>query len=683
MCGIAGFLDTHLQLSRAEMGTTVLRMADSLIHRGPDDVGTWVDPAAGIALGHRRLSIVDLSPEGHQPMVSQSGRYVIVFNGEIYNFKDLRDELEGLGYRFRGTSDTEVMLESISHWGLDLAVGSFNGMFAFALWDREERLLHLVRDRLGEKPLYYGWMGKAFLFGSELKALRAHPNFRREWNRDAAALFLRHNYVPAPYSIYRGISKLEPGALLTLPLGTGVRTPSIRRYWSARQAAEAGIATPFEGDQQDALNELDRVLRDAVRIRMHADVPLGAFLSGGLDSSTVVALMQAQSARPIRTFTIGFQEAEYNEAEHAKAVARHLGTDHTELYVRPEEARAVIPAIPTLYDEPFSDVSQIPTFLVSQLARRHVTVSLSGDGGDELFGGYTRYFWAQRIWRHIGWMPPTLRQSLARSCTAVSPQQWDRLFRWINPALPSGLRQRTPGDKLHKLAAILSVAEPEAIYFGLVSHWKDPAALVLGANEPSTPLTDRTEWADVPTLGHRMMYFDTVTYLPDDILVKVDRASMGVSLESRIPFLDHRVVEFAWQLPLEMKIRDGQGKWLLRQLLYKYVPPSLIERPKMGFGVPIDQWLRGPLHEWAETLLDEKRLRDEGLLDPTPIRAAWEDHLAGRRNWQYHLWDVLMLQAWTAQERAETERLQHEQPGPRPSVVEQTAHQVGADTLTR
>jgi len=650
MCGISGFFDSSRRSGNDELRATVLEMVDTLRHRGPDDSGAWADAEAGIALGHRRLAIVDLSPEGHQPMRSVCGRYVISFNGEVYNFSALRRELEGLGYTFRGHSDTEVMLACISQWGLLSAVTRFNGMFAFALWDRRERLLHLVRDRMGEKPLYYGWMGKTFLFGSELKALRAHPDFKPEVNRGALALYLRHNYIPAPYSIYQSISKLEPGMIMTIKTTDSRGLPEFRRYWSALAVAEQGVAEPFAGSVQEALFHLDELLRDAVKLRMHADVPLGAFLSGGLDSSTIVALMQAQSEKPVQTFTIGFNEAAYNEAHDAKAVARHLGTAHTELYVRPEEAMAVIPLLPTLYDEPFSDSSQIPTFLISQLAQRHVTVSLSGDGGDELFAGYTRYFWGQKLWQTIGRMPPGLRTLSARGLTSLSEHSWETIFRWMGPVLPEKIKQRNAGDKIHKLAEMLATGLPETLYLGLVSHWKNPASVVLKSAEPPTVLTDHAQWANLTDFLQRSMYLDMKTYLPDDILVKVDRASMGVSLEARVPFLDHRVVEFAWQLPLSMKIRDSQGKWLLRQLLHRYVPKALVERPKMGFGVPLDSWLRGPLREWAETLLDEKQVRDQEFFDPNPIRQMWAEHLSGRRDWQYHLWDVLMFQAWLEQE---------------------------------
>ncbi|NMG08830.1 asparagine synthase (glutamine-hydrolyzing) [Brasilonema sp. UFV-L1] len=644
MCGITGFFNTVRQMSTIEMKSVVQDMSHALYHRGPDNGDIWIDTENGIALGHRRLAIIDISSEGHQPMVSVDGRYVIVFNGEIYNFLELRRELERFGHRFRGHSDTEVMLASFSQWGIHGAIERFNGMFAFALWNSQERVLHLGRDRLGEKPLYYGWCNNTFVFGSELKALRAYPGFHPEINRDALALFLRYSCVPTPYSIYQDIYKLPAGCVLTLN-GADAHPKPIP-YWSVKKAAELGIAKPFLGSELEAIAEMETLLLEAVGLRMVADVPLGAFLSGGIDSSTVVALMQAQSSQSVKTFTIGFYEKAYNEAEHAKAVAEYLGTNHTELYLTPEDTLAVIPKLPVLYDEPFSDPSQIPTFLVSQLARKDVTVSLSGDGGDELFAGYNRYFWGRSIWQKIGWMPKSLRQIAANALTSLSPQTWDRVFTNFGSVLPGKLKYSTAGDHLHKLAGVLAVSDPEAMYAGLVSHWKEPEAIVIGSCEPATVVSARQSWAQLPDYTQRMMYLDTVTYLPDDILVKVDRASMGVSLESRIPLLDHRILEFAWRLPLSMKIRHGQGKWLLRQILYKYVPKELIERPKMGFGIPIDSWLRGPLREWAEELLDESRLRQQGLFNPKPIQQKWKEHLSCDRNWQYHLWDVLMFQAW-------------------------------------
>lgn len=645
MCGLAGFLNLNGGFHADTARTVVLAMAATLRHRGPDDEGVWLDEQAGIALSHRRLAILDLSPAGHQPMVSACGRYVVAFNGEIYNHRELRGDLRDVAWR--GHSDTETLLAAVAHWGVEGALERFTGMFAFALWDRQERALHLARDRFGEKPLYYGRMGNALLFGSELKALRCHPAWRGEIDRNTLALYLRHNHIPAPYSIYRGISKLPPGALLTLGVETwGEAVP--RSWWSARAQAESGVAHPFVGSEGEALERLDELLRAAVRGQMAADVPLGAFLSGGVDSSLVVALMQAQAERPVKTFTIGFSEAQYNEAHHARAVARHLGTEHTELLVTPDQARAVIPLLPEIYDEPFADSSQIPTFLVAQLARSHVTVSLSGDGGDELFGGYNRYLWADAIWRKVRWLPGMGRRALGALLSALPPHAWDGLFRLLPPAL----QQQTPGDKLHKLAEILAADSPEQVYLNLVSQWKTPAAVVLGSREPLTALTDPAQGAALTDFISRMMLLDTVSYLPGDILVKLDRAAMAVSLETRVPLLDHRVAEFAWSLPRALKIRDGQGKWPLRQLLYRHVPETLIERPKMGFGVPVGAWLRGPLINWAEDLLDESRLREEGFFDPAQIRRKWQVHLSGRRNEQHALWNVLMFQEWLAREHS-------------------------------
>ncbi|HEY0336221.1 MAG TPA: asparagine synthase (glutamine-hydrolyzing) [Burkholderiales bacterium] len=645
MCGFCGFIQIDRVVEPTAMAAVVERMADTLRHRGPDDSGSWVDANTGVALGHRRLSIIDLSPEGHQPMTSRSGRYVIVFNGEIYNFRELRLELDALGAGWRGHSDTEVMLAAFEAWGIDGALRRFNGMFAFALWDRTDRALYLARDRLGEKPLYYGWIGKTFVFGSELKALKAHPMWRSDIDRNALAAYLRHNYVPAPHSIYTGIAKLPPAHFLKMSV-SDTRASVPQPYWSLRAAAEDGVAHPLDIDDDTAVAELDRLLRDAVARRMVADVPVGVFLSGGIDSSTVVALMQAQSTRPVRSFSIGFAEEAYNEARHAKAVAHHLGTDHTELYVTPHEAMSVIPQLPAIYDEPFADSSQIPTFLVSQLARTHVTVTLSGDGGDELFCGYVRYFWGRRIWNRIGRLPYRLRALAADALHTLSPASWNTLFAGVNRVMASTAVGELTGDRMHKLASVLGVRTPDALYHGLVSHWPQPESIVYGSHEAPTALTDQSQWARLADFTQRMMYLDAVTYLPDDILVKVDRATMAVSLEARVPLLDHRVVEFAWRVPLSRKSRNEQGKWLLRQVLYRYVPQALIDRPKMGFGVPIDSWLRGPLRAWAEELLDEHRLRQQGYLDPAPIRTKWAEHLSGSRNWQYWLWDILMFQAW-------------------------------------
>lgn len=643
MCGITGFLDGSRSLGAEDLTALVSRMADTLQHRGPDDHGAWVEEANGIALGFRRLSIVDLSPTGHQPMLSADRRYVIVFNGEVYNYANLRAELSGRGHTFQGTSDTEIMLTAIMEWGLEAAIQRFNGQFAIALWDRQAQLLSLVRDRLGVKPLYYGWLGSVFLFGSELKALRAHPAFVSEIDREALTLYLRHNYIPAPYSIYQKISKLPPGSILTLGANGQGAMPEPRPYWSAYPVAEGGASRPIPGNDQELIEQLDACLRTSVRERMIADVPLGAFLSGGVDSSTIVALMQTQSPRPVKTFTIGFHEAGYDEARYAHAIAAHLGTDHTELYVTPEDARGVIPRLPQLYDEPFSDSSQIPTFLVSQLARRSVTVSLSGDGGDELFGGYQRYFLAPRLWRAAGWIPLPMRRVLSSSWAFLSGE--DRPKAQTNPTPELGWPSWL--DRAAKLAEIVDSESFDTFYLRLNSHWKKPDRVVRNTREPLTLASRPGAWPPLREMTQRMMYLDLVTYLPDDILVKLDRASMGVSLEGRVPFVDdHRVVEFAWKLPQHMKIRNGQGKWILRQVLYRYVPKELVERPKRGFSVPIASWLRGPLREWADSLLDPTRLGREGFFDPGPIRQKWEQHLSRKRNWQYALWDVLMFQAW-------------------------------------
>ncbi|MBI5418332.1 asparagine synthase (glutamine-hydrolyzing) [Candidatus Poribacteria bacterium] len=649
MCGISGFININNNLKNDELSTIIKKMNNALHHRGPDDSGVWVDNVSGVALGHRRLSIIDLSSEGHQPMFSNSGRYVIIFNGEIYNFNLIKSELEksNLTTKWRGHSDTEIILASIEAWGLENSLKRFIGMFAIALWDRKEQTLYLSRDRLGEKPLYYGWMGNTFMFASELKALKFHPGFKSEINRDNLALYLRHNYIPTPYSIYNNINKLVPGTFLKIKKSDNSSTKMIPiPYWSSKQVVNDGIVNIFGGTESEAIEHLDTLLRDAVRQQMMADVPLGAFLSGGVDSSTIVALMQVQSNRPVKTFTIGFHENTYNEAEYAKAVAKHLKTEHTELYVTAKQAMDVIPKLPAIYDEPFSDSSQIPTFLVSQLTRQYVTVSLSGDGGDELFCGYKRYFAAKNLWNLIKLIPFPLRKTLSRALYAIPINVLNNMFGWTAPILNKYGRPGQAGDKLNKLAEILSVYSARDIYIKLTSHWKDPNSLVIGSVESSTILSDNSQWENIPDFLQWMMYIDMVTYLPDDILVKVDRAAMNVSLETRVPLLDHRVVEFAWQLPLSMKIKNKQNKWLLKQILYKYVPKNLIERPKMGFGVPIDIWLRGPLRDWAESLINEKRLIEEGFFDPEPIQKKWKEHISGIQNWHYYLWDVLMFQAW-------------------------------------
>lgn len=621
------------------MAARVRAMAETIRHRGPDGDGAWYDPAAGIALGHRRLAIIDLSDAGAQPMVSADGRYVVTYNGEIYNFEALAKELEQTGHRFRGRSDTEVLVEACAAWGVERTVGKLIGMFAFALWDRQERRLVLARDRLGIKPLYWGRFGGLFLFGSELKALRAHPGWTAEIDRDALAAYFRFAYVPEPLGIYAGIQKLPPGTLLTVADGG---EPEIVRYWDPRAVARDGASDPSRLTDNEAADALDTLLRDAVGRRMVADVPLGAFLSGGIDSSAVAALMQAQSTRRVRTFTIGFNEPGYDEAKHAKAVAAHLGTDHTELYIDPGDALDLVSRLPDWFDEPFADSSQMPTYLVSEMTRRHVTVALSGDGGDEMFAGYNRYAWGERIWRRLGWMPRPMRTGLAGLMTAPPPAAWDRLFRMA----PARLRPPEAGDKLYKFADALAAAGPDDLYRRMVTQWGDPGGLVDGAVEPRGEIRDETVARDLPGFVRRAQYFDSVTYLPGDILTKVDRTSMAVGLEARVPLLDHRVAEFAWRLPQNQTIRDGRGKWLLRRVLDRYVPRALIDRPKSGFAVPLAAWLRGPLRDWASDLLDEDRLRRDGVLNPTPIRAAWEEHLSGRRNRQHQIWTVLMFQAW-------------------------------------
>jgi len=655
VCGFAGYVSARSALSPDVQHDAVLgAMGDAIAHRGPDDQGTWVDLEQGIALVHRRLSILDLSQAGHQPMVSASTRYVVVFNGELYNHLELREALNqppramdgsqpvaGQG-RWRGHSDTETLLEGFDRWGISSTVDRAVGMYAFVVWDRELRQLTLGRDRVGEKPLYYGFQRDYLLFGSELKALRAHPAFHANVDRSSLSQLLQRSCIPSPRSIYQGIWKLPPGTLLTLN-EAAIRNRELPRpqvYWSLVASVQTGRDSPYSRPSRNAVDELDALLRSSISGQLISDVPLGAFLSGGIDSTTVVALMQSISASPVKTFSIGFEEHGYDEAPFAKAVARHLGTEHTELYVSPSQALEVIPKLPQIYDEPFADPSCIPTVLVSELARTEVTVALSGDGGDELFGGYNRYLAAHGLWRKAQRVPEGPRRLLAAMIDRVPPSLWAKLHS------ASLIKISEPAEKAAKVAAALSSVAGHDFYESIVSHWTISDGLVMGASDSAANLVHLDLLGAVDSLEEQMMLADQLWYLPDDILAKVDRAAMAASLETRVPFLDHRVIEFAWTLPLEMKIRDGRGKWILREVLDRYVPRSMMERPKAGFGVPIGSWLCGPLKEWASELLSEQRLRREGFLHPGPILERWREHQSGKRNWQYWLWDVLMFQAW-------------------------------------
>lgn len=623
------------------------RMTDALLHRGPDGADYWFDSGVGVGLGHRRLAIVDLTETGKQPMWSRSRRYCVVFNGEIYNFLSLRQELAALGAVFQGHSDTEVMLAAFDEWGVEQGIRRLAGMFSLAIWDAEVHAMYLVRDRLGKKPLYYSLSGGQLLFASELKALRLFPGFQGTIDREALTLYLRHNYVPAPWSIYQEVRKLPAASLMRIEAGPDGPVLDVpREYWSAATYFASSSGETQQKDDYGTIQELDALLRDAVAARMVADVPVGAFLSGGIDSTLIVALMQAQSTRRVDTFTIGFNEELYDEAPYAKDVAAHLGTTHTEVYVNATEARDTIPLMSRIFDEPFSDSSQIPTYLVSKIARRNVTVALSGDGGDELFCGYTRYVKWRRAWTHMQRVPAPFRKLAGFALRAVPVAMWNLLRKPLVRLAPIVQGARSPGEKLHKLARVLGAGDPGLLYREFVTHWDHPAKVVLNAKEPWTKLNAGGGPHDVDAFMQHMMLLDIQTYLPDDILAKVDRASMAVSLETRAPLLDHRIVEFAAALPLSMKMRNGETKWLLRRVLEQYVPRSLLERPKMGFGIPIDVWLRGPLRQWAEELLSEDRLRREGFFDPSPIRSLWHDHLSGGTNGQFLLWDVLMFQAW-------------------------------------
>ena len=623
-------------------------MTGTLVHRGPDDGGVWVDAGAGMALGNRRLAVVDLSPAGHQPMASASGRWMVAFNGEIYDHAALRSELEKAGHGFRGGSDTEVLLAAVEEWGLPAALEHTNGMFAVALWDRATRTLYLARDRIGEKPLFYGWAGDHLVFGSELKALRAHPSFPTDVDPEAVAAYLRWAHVPAPLSIYGQARKLPAGTFLSVPAGTAPGSwPAPVHYWRLEDVVVRGRADPFRGGTAAAVAKLDGLLRDAVRLRLGADVPIGAFLSGGIDSSAVVALMREVSHQPVHTFTVTMPDAGLDEGAEAAAVAAHLGTVHESVELSPADALGAVPQLPTIYDEPFGDPSQLPTFLVSRVARRHVTVALSGDGGDEVFGGYNRHVLSRYAWRRMRHIPVPLRLLAARAIRAMPPRAWDLAFDPSRRFLPSALRVRNPADKATKLATLLQVARAEDVYPTLAGLWEDGAPVPGGAAGAATDLATRRRSLPVALgMTEEMLYLDSAGALPDGMLTKVDRASMAVALEVRLPLLDHRVVELAWRLPLDHKIRGNRGKWILRQVLHRYVPAALVDRPKIGFDFPVGAWLRGPLRPWAEELLDPHRLADEGWLDGERVGRLWAAHLRGPRDWGHQLWAVLMLQAW-------------------------------------
>ncbi|MEX2284982.1 MAG: asparagine synthase (glutamine-hydrolyzing) [Gemmatimonadota bacterium] len=640
MCGLAGILTSETR-TREELARCGTGMGASLIHRGPDDEGLWLDAEEGVVLVFRRLAIVDLTQEGHQPMTSASGRFMMVFNGEVYNHVELSRELEQKGVRFRGHSDTEVILAAFEAWGIEAAVRRFVGMFAIGVWDRRERQLHLIRDRLGIKPMFVYWKDGQLLFGSELKALMAHPDFAAQVDRSALAAYLRYLYVPAPLSILKGVKKLSPGHILTI---SDVRAapPESRAYWSAQEVAERGRRERFQGSDSELIDELHRILTDAVALRMRADVPVGAFLSGGIDSSLVVALMQACNPTPVRTFTIGFDEPEWNEAEYAAQIAKHLGTSHTSVTLTAQDALALIPGLPHTFDEPLADPSQIPTYLVSQIARRDVTVSLSGDGGDELFAGYNRYTRGVSTIRRANRVPRPFRVGIARALHSRTPAAWDVTMDRL------GMGVRLAGDKLHKLGDLL-VRDGEAdMYRSLLSQWHDPERILLDAIEPPDVVERIMNTTSGLSLLDRMMLSDQMGYLPDDLLAKVDRASMAVSLEARVPLLDHRVVEFSWRVPDRLRVKDGQSKWPLRRVLERYVPREQFERPKMGFSVPVDRWLRGPLRDWADDLLDPATLRRDGIFDVPTVTQAWSAVRSGRSRAGMALWAVLVFQAWQA-----------------------------------
>ena len=646
MCGINGFYSKSL----STFNNAILRMNSAISYRGPDNSGVWIDKNLGIVLGHQRLSIIDLSEAGNQPMQSCSGRFILTYNGEVYNHLEIRKELEqsNPNIKWKGSSDTETLLEAIDFWGIKTTLKKTVGMFAFGIWDKKNCSLTLAKDRMGEKPLYYGWQGegdnKVFIFGSELKSLKVHPSFAGKINRDSIALQLRHNCIPAPYSIYQNIYKLYPGHYLHLNeknLKKGLM-PAQKAYWSTVECAINGNNNQLKICEFNIQKNLESQLKLSVKQQMISDAPIGAFLSGGIDSSLIVALMQSQSRYPVKTFTIGFDETGYSEAQYAKKIAKHLGTNHSELYISAKTAMEVIPNLPLIYDEPFSDSSQIPTFLVSQFAKKQVKVALSGDGGDELFCGYNRYIMYQKFLTAFNLMPSNLRKSLAFVIQSISPKNLNNISKFF-----PGIRQYSAfGDKMHKFANILKVKSLDEIYNVLTSHWLNPNEVVINSKEPGTLLTEFKPELRGLNSEQQMMVLDLITYLPNDILVKIDRAAMASSLETRAPFLNHKLLEYVWKIPQSLKLRNGHGKWILKKILNQYVPKNLTERPKMGFGIPIDIWLRGPLRDWAENLLNEKKLQKEGFFNPRLVRDKWSEHLSGNRNLHTNLWDILMFQAW-------------------------------------
>ena len=625
MCGITGFLDYAAALEVASAEYLLETMGNAIQSRGPDSAGFWFDKSVGVGLSHRRLAILDLSPMGNQPMQSACGRFVLIFNGEIYNHQHLRNRLYESGHTFswRGNSDTETLLECLCEWGIDKTLKSIVGMFAFAVWDRKNESLILARDRMGEKPLYWGWSGSSFLFGSELKAIKTHPKFTGVIDRDSLSLFFSKNYIPAPASIYLGYYKLPPGSYIKVNRDSNAKNIEPQFYWRLSETVNSGYADSFSGSDEESVNYIEHQLGESIADQMISDVPLGAFLSGGVDSSLVVALMQKHSTKRVRTFTVGFGKEAFNEANHARAVADYLDTDHTEFYMTSEDALAVIPNLSKIYCEPFADSSQIPTLIVSQLARQHVTVALSGDGGDEIFGGYPLYQLLPKLWRYLSCLPLPMR----------------RAIQCILEPLPMNKR-------LSKLRDVLSSRSNQELFLLTQNHWQNSDAIVIGAREGELLSRKTLDVVREDCFEHWMMAQDANSYLPDDILVKVDRASMASSLETRVPLLDHRLVELAWKLPIEYKIRGGVTKWGLREVLYRHVPKKLIERPKQGFAIPIGDWLRGPLRDWAESLLEEKRLIQEGYLNPEPIRQAWRRHISRIEDNSTKLWSILMFQAW-------------------------------------